>query len=272
MRKTKLFIVLLLISSSLLIGADQDCCTNGPLVKPFSLTIRAGVAPSIFSDRGTVNAVVCPFTTPFFQVSEGQKFGQVWHNYPLNIGIDLAFALANNVELFGEFNYRRASPTNQSFTGVSPAGAFGEIFLNLNHFQEFGGYVGFRYFFNRVFCDRCAFFLGSKFGLVNYTEVKSQPVRIVRAIDGAELTQDSIWYESNNAVSGGLQVGFDYLFCDSISLFFNAEIVASAAPKPLFNFAVENLAIFTNFNNLIRESQGTLLSFPVNTGFRFYFG
>ncbi|HEX2977634.1 MAG TPA: hypothetical protein VHO47_00725 [Candidatus Babeliales bacterium] len=272
MRTSKLIILLFLISSSVWIGAShQGRCDNGPLIKPFSVTVRAGVAPSLFTDRGSVNVVVCPFSPPFFEVAKGQKFGDIWHNYAANVGVDFGYALCNNVELFGEFNYRRAKATNKSFLGVAPTGAFGNFFFDLDDFQEYAGYCGFRYFFNRVICERMAFFLGSKFGLVNYPKIRTRPLTIINAT-GISLIQDTVWFDAHTAVSGGLQVGFDYLICDWISLFFNAEIVASGSLKPFFNFVKADPTIFPNFTNLLREANGTLLSFPVNIGFRFYFG
>jgi hypothetical protein len=247
------------------IFSNDECC--GPLIKPFSFTLKGGVAPSLFSNTGTIYAVVASLMPPFFQAANGQKFGQMWNNYPLDIGFDIGYALNCNVEVFGEFDYRHAKARNKSF--LTPD-KFTTIFPKINDFQSYGGYVGFRYFFDRIFCDKLSFFLGSKFGMVHYTKIKANPLTISNL--AGTLTQNTTWYEPTNAVSGGLQVGFDLLVGKSYSFFFNAEAMVSGGQRAFVNFVKADPNIFPGFTNIVRTSPSNLISFPVNIGLRFYFG
>lgn len=267
----KIVSILFCLITSGTVFSYHESCSDGPLIKQFSCTLKGGIAPLVFSSRGSTNIVVCPFVQPFFEAAKGQKFSQMWRNYPLSIGAEFGYAVCNNVELFGEFDYWRAKARNKSFVGQAPSGAFGTFFLSLDDFQAVAGYVGWRYFFNRILCNRLSFFLGSKFGIINYREVSTSPLTIVNAV-GTRLVQNSIWFESTNAVSGGLHVGFDVLFSESFSFFFNAEFVASGGVKSLFNFVKADPTIFPNFTNIVRESPGTVVAFPINIGIRFYFG
>jgi hypothetical protein len=248
---------------------DYDGC--GPLFQPYSVTVKGGVAPTIITDRGGLFAAVSSFNPLVFESVKDPKFNDMWHNYPANIDVDFGFALSNHVELFGEFNARYAKAKNLSFIGQAPTGVFGTLSPELSNFLAYAGYVGNRYFFNRIFCDKLSFFLGLKFGVVNYRKINAKPFSITNQ-QGQVLTQNTIWFESRNVCSGGLQAGFDILVTKSLSIFFNAEVVASGPMKPLFNFIKEDQSIFPAFTNLLRESSGTVLSFPVTLGLRYYFG
>ncbi|MGE0206954.1 MAG: hypothetical protein AB7R69_03845 [Candidatus Babeliales bacterium] len=266
----KKYCVLALLFSSVL-SARHDYDQSGPLFQPYSFTVKGGVAPSVFSYKGSLYAAVIGFNPLVFRGASNPAFNSMWSNYPINIDFDLGYALSNHVELFGEFNYRHARRKQLSFEGISPLGTFGTLFPHLDNFQAFGGYAGFRYFSRRFACDALSFFVGLKFGTAHYQKVRAKPLHIVNA-QGQILDQNSTWFRSNSVPSGGLQTGFDVLVAKSFSLFFNAEFVASAAPRPLTNFVKKDQGIFPAFTNLIRESSGTLFSFPFTLGLRYYFG
>ncbi|MGE0206953.1 MAG: hypothetical protein AB7R69_03840 [Candidatus Babeliales bacterium] len=265
----KKYSALFLLFSSIL-SARHDYDQSGPLFQPYSFTVRGGIAPSVFAYRGTIFSAVANLNPLILEAFKDAKFGKMWRNYPANIDFDFGYALSNHTELFGEFNYRYAKENNFFFISGQETGFPTTSLPNLNKFQSFAGYAGFRYFFNRIASETFSFFLGLKFGLVNYRKVNAKPL-IIKNFFGV-LEQNAVWFRSHNVCSGGLQVGFDTLVAESISLFSTAEVVVSGGLRSNINIVKQDQSVFQGFTNIIRESSGPLISFPLTLGVRYYFG
>lgn len=250
---------------------NNNCYEPGPLPANWSLTFKAGVAPTLLTDRGAIAPVVCSSTPPVFTAACEQKFSDLWGNHPLTVGVDLAYAVADYMEFFGEVDYRRTKAHTSCFTATQLGEEFGVITLHLDSFRAVGAYVGLRYFSCRYIYERMSFFVGSKLGLMHYQKVNACPLTFESPENNSIFDQNNLWFEASTVVSGGLQVGFDCLLTCRWSLFFNAEVVAGAAPKTAFNIIKQDELVLPDFTNIIHEQSGTLLAFPINLGLRFYF-
>jgi hypothetical protein len=236
----------------------------------FSLTVKGGVAPTLFADSGDLLIALSDATPVLYRGAKGQDFNDIWHNPTWNIAFDLAYSPVDTIEFFGEFNYHRATArADNIFTVNSSAGRFGTFQPNAEAFQTYGGYIGSRLFTTRKWNNKIAFFIGSKVGVITYSKIDAQPLTIIS--NNVTVSQNTPWFESRSVVSGGVQTGFDFLMSNALSLFFNAEVVASGSMKPKFNIVKQNTTLLESFTNIVREAPGTVVSFPVNLGLRYYF-
>lgn len=284
MNKFSLSLLLVAMTSALTLAANDDCAC-GPLTRKYNLTVLGGVAPAIVSDRGYswVNTYTGVNVTGLVKLADkNPKFGQVFKNPGLNISAQLGWSVCCDVEMFAEFNYRRYSdrsshpvaitlPTSNNTTTIAAT-----VDPNLNALQDLGGFVGSRYYFNRMCCERLAFFFGGKVGVVNHRKQNAKPYTVVLATSPATtLTQDVLeYYVSRTTVAGGLQVGFDWAVgqCDNFSIFFNAEVLAECGLKPYAVTALNSSFAGQGYFDLVRCGGGTIVAFPVNLGLRFWFG
>lgn len=162
--------------------------------------------------------------------------------------------------------------------------------LSYSNYQAYGGYIGTRYYWNRVWCDRFSFFGGFKFGMLHRKQVC---VTATNAAYTATLTGDQTTYNfpaasntyiaycKSNAVSGGLQLGLDYCINQCWSLLVGVEVVATSPFKSNRNVQLTivdptgtQAGFGRNFNqptNLLVAPTGSLIQFPVWAGIRWEF-
>lgn len=160
---------------------------------------------------------------------------------------------------------------------------------NYENYQAFGGYVGARHFTNRFWCDRFSFWYGYKVGMLHRKAVEActNIVYNLAAYDECTgLTVESTLkrpvFCKSNTVSGGLQAGFDYYWCDRMSFQFGFEVVASSGLRGNKNFPIDISTVqcgrtaLTNVaklpSNIIVCNTGAVLNFPVWFGMTWEFG
>lgn len=241
-----------------------------PLTHRFLITPKVGIAPAIISEQGPIYIVRCADEVPLQLITVTPKTTDNF-NVPWLVGIDLGWAASPHVEIYAEFNYRQT--TSKDFPiEVTIAGEPTRVDNTLTDFKALSAYAGFRYYFDRVFCNKCAFFFGTKMGFVHYSTIRAMPVTLTVPSLNFSFSQNSDWFPKSFAPAGALQVGFDYHITDCFSLFGAFEILAATAPKTNVNIPSRDPLESLGVTNVVRGSNGTLTTFPVVFGLRFNVG
>jgi hypothetical protein len=246
---------------------------------------RIGVAPTLWRDRGNFSALSCnALAIPgfgldivdFFKIPKFKKFFHI----PFIVGGQIGYALTNNIEIFWEANYRRASHRNFTKSNVDiPNDTVNIIFQFDSPYRVFDTYVGARYYWDLCWCYPVAFFLGAKFGLVHHKSVCFN--YLIASItcpiaSGLSSTQNTPFFYSNTRPASGLNFGFDWCMGCGWSVMLMGEVVASCGPKSNGNIlasATGNCSSLPSIlpSNLIVGSIGTELFFPVTIGLKYSF-
>ncbi len=301
----RLFLSLILsaVSTSIMAG---DCCPSfceggsAPLIcGQWSIVPKIGVAPTKRTQQGCVwltnpcfptGGPICDFcntdttmpevpstpNSPVFSVSKTAKFSSQFKT-PLAAGVELQYALNEYHMVYLEYAYRHANSKAFAFT----AGAF-EVCETTNDFKSNAIYLGARNYFNRVWCDKVSFFVGLKVGLLHRNQICYD---LNLAIPSFNIPQTAIatnvYFFSDNVISGGLNLGFDYQFNCNWSFQFNAEVVASAGHRTNENVVFgrsagltdpadrAKLAALAGLTNVNIGPVGTEVQFPITFGIRY---
>ena len=303
LHSVKMLAMLTVLAAGSIQGRSNEC--DGPLeCGRWYVMPKIGAAPGIFANRGYEQYVVpaaaipatcvitladvgdlcrtkfAPATGPtntnllnVFQQNScrGLKFGQLFSNGVLHVGVELGHNTADNGQCFLEFFYDRANgkeacyTLNQyqalagctsddcntncttNFTGT----ALGTQSRNdcMGKYTAYGAYIGHRHYFNRVWCDRFSFFTGVKFGLQHRKAVSVSstiPAYTASLVNGVVTTEYafaaqtlcSTYYCKSNAVSGSIQFGFDYCINDCLTALVGVEVQATAPFKTNQNIVV----------------------------------
>ncbi len=239
----------------------------GTINARLSMTLKGGIDPTFFTTQPNMYAAVNSPDCALTDVGKDRKFSQLFHNPGYGIGIEVAYGACGYREAFLEFTYRHHNSLNKPFS-ITLNDVPIAVENKLKALNMYGAFLGFRYFFNRVCCERLAFFLGAKVGISHYNEVKTSPLTLTNA--NVSISKNTAWFNSNNTIAGGIQAGFDVILHGCFSLFGTAEILAGSAlrSKAIIDLVPETaIPVFA----LIRQTRGTLFSFPVNLGLRYYF-
>ncbi len=245
---------------------EGDCCP-GPLCPcAIGLQAKGGIAPTFFTDPDATYSVVpalFPGTNPIVLSDSGQDFDNVF-DLPWLVGGELSYNATDHVQLFLEGMYRQGDAKNKTFTSILAGFPRGIKFQD--DFRTWGLYVGGRYFLNRWDCLCIAPFIGAKIGFQQYDHINAIPFIV---IDGVSVRGSSIRvYESNYALSVGIQAGFDYAITECLSLVFTVEGVFTSLLRPNHNAAFEGTFGLTN---TVFGNTGTDISVPITLGLRWDF-
>ena len=258
----------------------KECDTRNPLpCNSWNLDVHAGVAPIIWQDRGSIDLIspTISTTSPAFSLASFPQFHQLF-NVPWTVGGKLGYAVCDHLEYNLELNYLQASKKGNGITANVLDLDAQTIQLSFGTYKLLDAYFGTRYYFNRIWCERVAFYLGAKIGMTHHFNTKgvigvNADVVSMNAITCTGTTENVCsLFAKNNVVSGGVSVGFDVRMCDCWSFFVTGEVVASGGPKIINNllFAQPTPGPF-NATNLISGSIGTEVRFPVTAGVRYMF-
>lgn len=215
-------------------------------------------------------------STPVFSVSQTAKFSDQFKT-PLAVGVEVQYALDDYHMVYLEYAYRHANSKVFPFT----AGIF-QVCEKFNDFKSHAGYLGARNYFNRVWCDKLSFFVGLKVGILHRNQICYNLNLAVPSFN-IPLTEiaDNVYFFSDNVVSGGLHLGFDYCFNCNWSFQFNAEVVASAGHRTNQNVVfgrsaglslpddAAKLAALGGLTNVNIGAVGTEVQFPITFGLRY---
>jgi hypothetical protein len=176
---------------------------------------------------------------------------------------------------------------NALFTG-QPAS------VRYNNYQAYGGYLGARYYCNRVWCDRFSVWAGFKVGMLHRRQVCA--TASVAAYTATIPTFTTTYnfpaacntftaYCKSNAVSGGVQVGVDWCINDCWTVLLGVEFVTTSPLKanrnaiaavvdPTLNGTATATGFgnnFTQITNYLVAPTGAMFQVPVWVGVRWEF-
>lgn len=283
-----------------LIAKEDACCRQeyecgNPLnCGEIDFQVQAGIAPTLWTDRGEFSAISCNTLStdanesivPFFQMPSFNKLFKL----PWIIGGHIGYALSDCFETYIEFNYRQGKHKDFELLGVSvpnyqTPGNFLNININmLDDYRVFDVYLAGRYYWELDWChwENLSFFFGGKFGLLRRYQVnaaivitsEAQPVPNPTAINLACVP----FFLKKISPSGGLHAGFEWCLGCNFSTVFTAEVVATCGPRSNKNIAGINggpngcnilPAILPT--NLIVGSVGSEVFFPITWGLKYSF-
>lgn len=268
---------------------NRDCCPSScyecgcnPLYcGAWDLQIHGGVAPIVWRKRDAILGVSCAsvFTSPILPLfDEVPKFKDFFKT-PWYVGGQVGYHWSDNTRLYLEFNYsqaRRKSDPDFTTLPIPPVTTVGvPVRLEFSKYKVFDAYVGARYYWDR-WCDRVAFFLGGKVGLVHHKGVDSRLVAgIANGVPVFEANDIGIFRRNTN-VSGGVNFGLDVCFCGNWSFVLTGEVVASCGPRAVQVIPLAATVVIPPFTAgglraFLPGHIETELRFPVTAGIRYSF-
>lgn len=272
--KCQLAIAMLIASSTLYANTD-DCCS--PLGNFFSCggwsyQIRAGVYPTIWHSRGDIFLNGCDCTTnavvPGTNLGEVPKFSKLF-KVPFIVGSIWEMQWCDCFDLYGELNFIQASPRKEVRNTQQAANA--AFALRLGHYRAVSGYVGLHY--NLFECGASRVFLGAKLGAIYHSNIDAH--QLVTSPDtncACDQPFKRTFFKNKVKVSGGVNLSWDYCWCDCWGLVLTGEVVASGGPRgtclPLTANEISQLA---GGSALATHKIKTEISFPVTLGLRYNF-
>ena len=269
---------------------EQQCCDQvydcgNPLnCGAIDFQIQAGVAPTLWTNRGIFSAISCnALSIPNFNQSiiplfKMPRFNKLFKT-PWIIGGHIGYALTNDFETYIEFNYRQASGRNFTRFGVKATPNDTVTFnIHPSRYKVFDVYLGARYYWGiNCGCYDFAVFFGGKFGMLHRKQVNAT-INVTSTACPSEaplaLTCVPFFYRSNS-VAAGANVGFEWCLGCNFSAVFTAEAVATCGPRSNSNIANINpcATILPNFSptNLVVGGIGTEVFFPITVGLKYSF-
>ncbi len=254
---------------------------NSPLsCGSFDLQVHAGVAPILWRNRGAFQAVVCELELPTGPVATAfdlPKFS-TFYRTPWIVGGQIGYALDDNLRIYLEANYLQSRAKSDVLFDV-PFIPGETVILNLEKYKTIDAYFGTRYYFNR-WCDRASLFLGGKIGFMHHKKIDFDFVANVPGVGSLRLAAPISFYTSNTVVSGGFNIGLDYLICSCVSFVVTLDVVANCgfrhnsvvAPLTGPSGLLHNLAApIVAETQLIIGGIGSEIRFPITAGIRYSF-
>ncbi len=257
--------------------------------------------PMTFSDTIVDCADILPNPENIFQEDccPIPKFSRVFTNGVLHVGGEIGYITDCHCLYFIDLFYNRANgscvshetknvkaldgccPDDCNTVDCNNPLSISQRTDTFEDYSSYGAYIGNRYYFNRVWCDRLAFFLGLKAGIMHRNDV-CVCTNVPEQTSGSTVifAERNLTYEAfckSNSVSGGIQVGIDYCINDCLAFMVGFEVLATcpfkvnknisvAIPTPEVQ-SVQALA-FPFPTNLVVGSTGTFVQFPIWAGLR----
>lgn len=249
-----------LLSSGL---ALADCCPDYECNVPlncgcFGLQFQGGVYPTIWNGRGDYFSGLC--NDCGFDLGELPKFSKFFGT-PWIIGGQLHYAWSDHWDIYGELNYIQAGKKSTAVTTVLDP----NIAILLGKYKAVSGYVGLRYYSCR-WCDTTSLFVGAKIGFLHHRSINAHQL-----VGGVPSSDDRDFFRSNTSISGGANIGIDYLWCDCWSLVLTAEVVASKGPRGNACVQLTQAEDIQVGTALLISNVKTEVSFPITLGVRYNF-
>lgn len=295
---SKIILLFCLLSNLTLVYADReydnsysaDCCNQSYDCNScgcFDVEVRAGVAPTIWLNRGEVSAVSCnALAIPgfnrsivdFFELPKFQKLFRV----PWIVGIRFGYQLNPCFETYLELNYRQANGRTFSLTGrdaiVIPNDVLNVTFVT-KKYRAYDAYVGARYYWSWdwCWCNPVDVFLGGKFGLIHRQKVTfSYNFSSVSCTSETSLTSPCApLFFSCTRPAVGLNLGVEWCLGCGFWAVLTGEVVATCGPKSNANISAINSGcnVLPTIlpSNLIIGRVGTELYFPITLGLKYNF-
>lgn len=257
----------------------------------FNFQVHAGIAPIIWTKRDSFAAISCnaslgcPTSSigPVVPLFEMPKFNKLF-KLPWTVGGKIGYVWGDCAEIYVEANYRQARAKNNFTVQANIALDLFTlqpqfVFNSLSKYSFYDVYVGVRHYFDLCWCEPVSFFVGGQIGVVHHKGVdfRLTTSSLSNPCAAAFTSNPFILFEKHTSFAGGANFGFDYCWCDCISLVLTAEIIATCAPGgSVTNIAFADCVADQVLPELrplgfIVGSSGTELIFPITVGLQYHF-
>lgn len=268
-------------------SVDQNCAQSGCYCGGFDVEVRAGVAPTLWLNRGYTSFVACnALAIPGFNQSivplfQAPKFKQFFH-VPWFVGVHFGYEITPCFQTYLEFNYRQASGRTYSLTGTNaitiPNDVLDVTFTMNDKYSVFDAYIGARHYWTSdwCWCNEVDVFLGGKFGLLHRKKVNFafNFTSAVCSSEGPLISPSATLFFASTSPSVGLNIGAEWCLGCDFWLVLTGEVVATCGPKNNDNISsINNCSALGSIlpSNLIIGNIGTELFFPVTLGIKYSF-
>jgi len=258
-------ILLLILTCSTPVFANWGSCTcvdpcgGGPLCcGAMSLAAKGGITASSFTNRSPV-WLTRPLAPPFVTSSFSSTRFSDQFCVPWTIGAELGWNGSGHLQIFLEYGFARGE--GKRFVHTVNDVACSEIYTN---YTSHAGYLGSRYFFdgrNFAKIGRISPYAGFKAGLSVQRQI------FYRLLVDQEVRVNAPYWRAQTAVSGGVQMGLEWWFCNYFSLAMQGEFVATCGPKPNQNIEVE--PPLDGITHIQIGTSGWLVSWPITLALRY---
>ncbi|CAN5162506.1 hypothetical protein BH09DEP1_BH09DEP1_1470 [soil metagenome] len=264
---------MLLITS---LASASDCCN--PLTSMFecgtwAYQFRGGVYPTLWSKRGDILLEACDCVTNV--AAESINLGKIrkfndYFKIPFIVGTQLIYRWSDCFSGYFEINFIQAVPKKTARNTEEVANE--QLAIRFGHYRATSGYLGAYYDVAR-FCNESTLFVGAKIGAIYHSNIYAHQVVATPEVNCiCEESFRRTFFKHGVRISGGVNVGVDYKWCDCWSVALMGEAVISGGPKgtcaPLLNSEI--LALLGG-SALSSHTIKTEVSFPVTLGLIYNF-
>jgi len=239
------------------------CSSCGPLQPGgWEVTVRGGIAASLYVNRRPVWATNLSEAPSVQLLASGVDAFPHQFSVPATIALEAGWNATDHLQPYAEyaFTYAQGQERANNYNGVNIRFIYGP-------FVTHSGYIGLRYYL-RGYClfglGRFTPCLGFKTGTVWQRSVVDTIY-----IEGGSAQTPRL-YESELAVSGGLQCGVQWWFSRCFSLYMQREFVVTCGFTPNRNIVLDP-AQSDGITNINYGSADWIVSFPVTFGLRYNF-
>lgn len=227
---------------------------TGPLNEArWSFTLKGGMAPTHWNKREKSYVIGDFEPSLLLSFGKGPSYKEM-SSTPWLIGVEANYNLTEYIQTFVEFVYSSASARNYYISkhGIT-------LHYKFDHMRSLGWFCGARYYFDRL-CDRISPFFGLKVGFANQQQVDFT----LKILD--EKVK-SMYFLGRNAVTAGIQLGFDIAIWDSFYGQVLCEFVGEQGLKGVHRIHIPKAP--AGVADFSVGSAQTALSFPITIGLRY---
>ncbi|MEX0848890.1 MAG: hypothetical protein WD055_01560 [Candidatus Dependentiae bacterium] len=218
------------------------------------------------------------------------KFKEAFSNRVLHVGGEIGYNLRDNCLAFIDITYDRASgntvcfSVNQENFGNPPSAGnrstiTSQFTQTYSTYNQFGAFLGARYYTDRFLCNSVSFFFGNKVGIIHRGNICIDTlIETELSPDNIESIRNSVEVSAtDNTVGGGINLGINLYICDRLSAYIGTEIIAlcglntkKIVPNTTINDTSLNYVV--QHSHVIPGCTGTMIQFPVWFGLRYNWG
>jgi hypothetical protein len=247
----------------------------------WSWDIQAGVAPTVWINRGEFTAVSCNATQvlslpnaviPLFNFPQ---FNHLFH-VPWIIETYFSYATDSGLDLFVQFDYRRAKSRTFVIPNLVIPGidTLSFAIAPRDHYQAIDAFVGL-YKQCLLECLDMFWFYGAKVGIVHRSKIDSTFITNSLTVPFENETATRMLIQKNTVPAVGGSLGLTGCICGNFLWRFQIEMVAACGPHITqnipFDFGTESVLINPLLapNGFINNGIQTEIYFPVTFGFKY---
>ena len=257
---------------------------RSPICDTYIIAGHAGLAPTIWTNRGDFFAISCTADTILDQASiltlfKIPKFSSLFKT-PWIIGARFGYTWCQDFEVYLESNYRQAGGRKFNLPNlVIPTVDTITFILDMKKYRAVDAYLGVRYYGQSCGYDWLTWFIGGKFGFLHHYNVDfiftTNSVLVPNPV-GPFVSGALPFFIKSTTPSGGVDIGFEVGIGCNCYVTMTGQIIATCGPKGSlipFDVCTTGIAINPSLapNGFMIGSIRTELFFPITLGLKYYF-